>query len=43
MLTPLFVGAVILMQKILKKEYPQNSKHNKKLNDDDYPYLSSPS
>jgi hypothetical protein len=43
MLTSLFVGAIILMQKILKKEDPQNSKHNKQFYDDDNPDLSSPS
>jgi hypothetical protein len=42
MFTSLFVGAVIFMQEILKKEDPQNSKHNKKFNDDNYPDLSSP-
>jgi hypothetical protein len=43
MFTPLFVGVVIFMQKILKKEDPQYSKHNKKFDYDNYPDLSSPS
>ncbi|HKI88784.1 MAG TPA: hypothetical protein VKA38_07150 [Draconibacterium sp.] len=42
MLTSFLVGFKIGFQKIREKEYPQNGKHDKQLNQYNYPYLSSP-
>jgi hypothetical protein len=42
MLCSLFVAMPVFIKKIREKEDLQYSKHNKKLNDDYYPHLSSP-
>jgi hypothetical protein len=42
MFTSLFVSMPVFIKKIGEEKYFQNGKHNKKLNEDNYPHFSSP-